>query len=578
MMRSDDMCVQAIVDLDFEVADRQAFGASYAKPNDLQKRLDAYWQGKLILPPQPVWQGNPTDWSADPFQDRNWRFQHHTLRWINPLRWAALAGDTKAQKEWVRVVRSWAEVNIPAKESPSDFAWKDMADGNRAIQLSLGAPLVSSLDGWFVDLLKYHRDWLSDSDNIASRNHAMHQHCGLLVVGAALRDRNAIELAVTRLRKLFDGVFDIQGANDEGSAAYHQLNMVWWQQTWQRVSREGIEPPSDALERFEKAASVLAHMSMPNGSLPQIGDGVRTRVQMGLSSNTDYVATGGESGATLDEKTLILDRGYIYSRSGWGEARPLSEESHTIIRFGHPIKPRTHSHYDRGSVHIYSNGQPWLIDSGFHSYQPSASENKYLISRAAHNLPTIVDRTHNNDAVVELVASNVTNDLHDFTLVDTGYEGCVLRRRITYLVEPDCWIVSDSVESLESEQLAHQWFVEPDTKVRYLDNGFRLDGAVGSFGMYWLGRGTQLSVKSADDESLEGWIGTKWKTMIPGSKISALSRVGKPHLVTLFGAHGTTPLSIVESHVSVDRHVRAHIARGTSYWNIEIDESSVIIR
>jgi hypothetical protein len=568
---------RSVDELDFGVSTRQAFGASYEKPKALQRRLDAYWQGKLILPPQPIWQGEPTDWTADPFQDRNWRFQHHTLRWLNPLRWAALDGDDKARQEWLRVVRSWAEVNIPANDSPSDFAWKDMADGNRAIQLSLGAPLLNADDDWFVDLLKYHRDWLSDSNNIVTKNHAMHQHCGLLVVGAVLKDETAVNLAVSRLSELFESTFDNQGANDEGSTGYHQLNTVWWSETWERVRQEGIAPPSNVSDRLDSAATVLAHFSMPNGMLPQIGDGGRTKLRPGLSEGTDFVASGGKIGKRPEQTTLLLERGYIVSRSGWGELKPLADESHTLIRFGEAIHPRTHSHYDRGSVHIYSGGQPWLVDSGFHSYQPSAEENRYLISRESHNIASILRRKHNKDAPVEVVSTNITDQVHDYTLLDHGYAKDNLYRRVLYFVEPDCWIISDNAESEDPVQVIQNWFVEPETVARHLDNGFRLDGVKSSFGMYWLGRGTQLSLVRASEDSLDGWVGTKWRTMVPGSRITAKSRPGYPHLVSLLAHHGEMPFSMIESRVSMNGHIRMHLARGTTTWKINIDESDVDI-
>lgn len=566
----------SISELDLNVSKRQSIGASYTRPNDLKERVKTYNMGKLVLPPQPVWSGDPTDWTADPFHDRNWRFQHHTLRWLNPIRWTALEGDAEARIEWVRVVKSWTEANIPASISKSDFAWKDMADGNRAIQLSLGAPLVHTDDNWFVDALKYHRDWLLDPANIVTRNHALHQHCGLLVVGAVLKDNHAISTAVSRMRGLFAEAFDLEGTNDEGSVNYHQLNMVWWSQAWDRVQREGVEPPQDVLERLTNAGIVLAHMSMPDGNLPQIGDGPRTKVRGGLSTYSDYVASKGKEGKPPEDKVAILRRGYILSRRGWGHPKPITNESHTLIRYGGAIHPRTHSHNDRGSVHIYSAGQPWLIDSGFHSYQPGAPENRYLISRDAHNVAHITDSEHDSDAPVELVDSEVTDDYHAFLLSDTGYEFHKLYRQVIYFVEPDCWIIADRIEGDPVATLSQEWFIEPRTTVRFLDNGFRLDGNSNSFGMYWLGRGTQLNLTRANDASLAGWIGTKWKTLEAGSRISANIQ-GKP-IVALLGAHSPVPLGIVESRISMNGHIRVHIMRGDSLWRINISREKISVQ
>lgn len=566
-------------ELDLGVAERQAFGASYEKPKNHQKLLDAYWAGKLILPPQPVWKGDPTDWTADPFGDRNWRFQHHTLRWLNPLRWSALNGDQKSKREWLRIVSSWATSNIPASKSGSDFAWKDMADGNRAIQLSLGAPLINlDKDNWFVDALRYHRDWLADPAHIVTNNHALHQHCGLLVVSATLNDSEGLQLAVARMSELFELTFDAEGANDEGSVNYHQLNMVWWTQAWKRAANENLTIPFNVSERLRAAAEVLAHLSMPNAELPQIGDGARSTLRMGLGDASDFVASDGKSGKSPQSTSLVLKRGYAVSRGGWGEARPLADESHMLLRFGEALHPRVHSHYDRGSVHIYSEGSPWLIDSGFHSYQPSAPENQYLLSREAHNLVSIPSEAHNKDAPVELVTSNITEAFHEFKVKDHGYQDHDLTRRVVYLVEPNCWIISDEVQSKKGLQLKQRWFVEPNTLIRHLDNGFRLDKTSSSFSMRWLGRRFNTQLKSSDDTSFVGWIGTKWRTLVPSNAISVETDVGQHHIATLLSPNTSIPLAIIESHVATSGHIRLHVARGPRYWNINISKDDIQVR
>lgn len=566
----------SVSDLDVAVSMRQAFAGSYSRPKNLKDALASYRSGKLLLPPQPVWVGEPTDWAADPFKDRNWRFQHHTLRWMNPLRWAALDGDEDARVEWLRIARSWGERNIPASKSPSDFAWKDMADGNRSIQLSLGAPLVKENDEWYIDLLQYHRDWLMDESHIVGKNHGLHQHSGLLVLGSVLRDQEAIDTAVSRMRKQFASTFDAQGANDEGSSTYHQMNMSWWSSAWKRVKLEGIDPPQEVQERLELASRVLAHIALPDGQLPQIGDAKRTKVSIGHSHVTDFVASGGSIGTPPDGTALILDRGYVLSRSGWGHARPLENESHMLARFGE--NARSHSHQDRGSLHIYAAGQRWLIDSGFHSYQPSAPEVRYLKSREAHNVASIVGLDHDDTAPVNLVASNISDSIHDFTFCDSGYANAKLIRRVIYFVDADCWVVSDIAVSDEPVEITHRWHVEPGVSSRVLDNGFGLTGDAGRFGMYWLGRGTRLGRTIPREGSLPGWIGTKWKTLIPGTVLTAKSTKDRPHLVTLLGAHSPMPLGIVESRVSASGRISLHIARGADHWRIVISDEALTIK
>lgn len=89
-------------------------------------------------------------------------------------------------------------------------------------------------------------------------------------------------------------------------------------------------------------------------------------------------------------------------------------------------------------------------------------------------------------------------------------------------------------------------------KARYLDNGFRLYTDASDFSMFWLGKGTSLKNVQAVEDSLVGWVGTKWKTMVPGMQITATSTPARPHIVTLFGPRTSTPLSIIESRVAVN--------------------------
>lgn len=250
------------IELDLAAADRQAFGPGYDRPEDLEDNCELIRDGVLRLPPHPEWVGNLTDWKADPFNDRNWKFQHHTLRWINPLRWAALDGDATARDLWVKITHSWVEENIPAEKSPSPFSWKDMADGNRAIQLSLGARLIGAEDHvWYLPALRYHRDWLLNENHIVGKNHGLHQHAGLLVVGAVLGDRQAMSVAHARMVDQFKATFDPQGGNDEGSTAYHQMNLRWWTQSWKRADLEGMRVPETVSHRRAAAGLALAHMA-----------------------------------------------------------------------------------------------------------------------------------------------------------------------------------------------------------------------------------------------------------------------------------------------------------------------------
>lgn len=555
--------------LNLDTADRQAFGPSYDRPSDLPVPTGEGLPTCLVLPPHPVWEGNVLDWTADPFQDRNWQFQHHTLRWINPLRWAALEGDALARKQWLRVARSWFENNVPAARAQNPFAWKDMADGNRAIQLSIGARLVSDNDmWWYVEALEYHRAWLMDEAHIVGKNHGLHQHAGLLVVSAVLGDETGMATAMSRMAQQFDSTFDEQGTNDEGSAAYHQMNLRWWAQSWHRVELEGIQIPGWVAQRLDAAGAVLAHLAQPDGRLPQIGDSARGPVSRGLHPESDFVATVGRDGRKPQGNVMVLERGYVLSRSGWGETRPMRMESHMVLRHGHDLK--AHSHDDRGSVHVYAGGRPWLVDGGFHSYQTKDPTRQYLHSREAHNVASLVGVDHHAKNPVDLLRHEVTPDVHDFELADRGYHHHEIRRRALYFTEPDCWIVWDHTPSTTAAPLEQAWHVDHGISVTRHDRGYELRDGTRFLTMSWLGTLPQLRLHRATEGDLRGWVGTRWKTLLPGSRITAQA---SPHIhrnVVLIAPQGDFPLGIVRSYITTAGTLEAAVNRGADTWRVTV--------
>lgn len=562
-------------DLDAAVSKRQAIGSYYQRPKDLDGQLQLLKTGTLTLPPHTDWQGDLTDWTADPFSDRNWQFQFHTLRWMNALRWSAMDGNEESRNEWLRIARSWFDENVPPRQALAPFAWKDMADGNRAIQFSLGVPLISSEDSWFVDLLVAHRDWLMDDANIVGGNHGMHQNAGLLVVAAALRDDSALKKSRERLVEQFSQAFDSQGCNNEGSTAYHQMNITWWTQTWRRFAAEGLEIPNESENRLRLAGVVLSHLAQPDGALPQIGDSARSRVKVKSTPELNFVVSGGSHGEPPRDTFLALDGGYVVSRGGWGESRPLASESHLVVRHGH-FAP-AHGHYDTGSLHIYSGGQRWLTDPGFHSYQTNDPVRKYLSSRRAHNAPLLLGRTRDETAPFLLERSISTHQFDDIYLVDKqGYENAEVARRVIYLREPDFWLVIDNATGDTDLKLAQNWQVESGVRVRYLDRGFRLANRSTSLTMTWLGTGARLKRQEAAEVDLTAWIGTRWKTLEAGVRIASES-IGTNRLVTLIAPHYPTPLGIVDSRVTLGGEVSAEVVRGGKQWKLRVKPDSVSV-
>ncbi|MGD8149456.1 heparinase II/III domain-containing protein [Ornithinimicrobium sp. Y1694] len=559
--------------LDLKVAQRQGFAAVHRRPSDVEEKFAGLLAGKLSLPPHPTWEdANLTDWTADPFSDRNWQFQHHTLRWLEPARHLALDGNSRARGFWLETVRSWAERNTPPIKAPSEWAWKDMADGTRAIYLALGAPIAGADTPWYTKLMEEHRNWLIEPQNIVARNHGLHQNCGLLVASALLRDEEGKRVALARLTSQFKDTFDTQGVNDEGSFAYHQMNLIWWKEAWERVSQEGHAVPELVGARLSRAATVLAHMAYPNGELPQIGDSARGPVKLGLGPASDYAASSGTTGQPPGDLGVVFARGYAISRSGWGGSRG-SDHSHLVLRFGHDLE--AHSHQDRGSVHFYSGGVPWLVDPGFHNYQARDKIRAYTKSRESHNVILVPSAKYDRATEVRLEDYTVCEAYDDFRLADVGYDPLGATRRVVYFREPDCLLVIDSLES--SQKMQQQWLLDEGILVSRHDRGLTLRRGNKIARMHWLGRLPSLRITPAQPGSLDGWIAPRWKTLIAGTRVRAtVSPDGPPRISFLFAPPGESALSIHQTYVTQSGLVTAILSRGEQVWSIRVgDEVSV---
>lgn len=559
--------------LDLGVVDRQQIGASFTRQRSTARRARDVAAGVLHLSPHEAWRSEDlTDWSADPYGDRNWRFQRNTLRWLVPLSFVAEEGDEDAGAEWLRIVRSWT-VTHSADLGTDREVWGDMATGLRAIVLSLGAHLVPSDEqAWFRELLELHRAWLADPANLGRGNHALHQHQGLLVVSSLLRNADGQRTAIERMERQFETAFDDEGANDEGSAAYHQLNMIWWAEAWDRVRAEGFATPAVVARRFDAADEVLAHLTLPSGDLVQIGDGPVTRTREGLGPHSAWAASGGTAGLAPPTTTKVLSRGYVLSRSDWTDSA-----THLALRHGQ--RPGSgHPHEDRASLLVHSGGVHWLVDSGFSSYQTNDPVVTYLRSQTAHNVPLLEGVPVDPDGEVVLAAANVEDDFREFVIRDERYEHHTLTRRVIHLLGPDCLLVLDSAAAVDGAAvtLTQRWHVNPEVRTRRTDRGFALVAGDTRAVMHWIGRHVRATRHEAQDGSPEGWVYPRWKTPVRSTVIRASARGPKPLAALLFARSAPRELGLVEAHAAASGVISATLTRGPRVWHVVVDDAVTV--
>lgn len=516
--------------VNIDAAQRQALGTHFTKAENESELVSRLKTRRLYMAPHKAWTlpEAPT-WRENPFDDNNWEFQYHMLRWLDPLRRAGAAGDLDAASLWEKYARSWIEANPPGS-APYKWSWVDMSDGIRAMELCHGLTVVGELP-WLIDSLRDHVNWLLEPSHLKRGNHGFHQHVGLFVLGVVLEDQEVTDVAVKRLTDQLDAAYDEQGANEEGSISYHLQNYVWWNDALTRLDLEGIPRPEQA-HRLELAPTLMAHATAPSGRFARIGDTDGGNARKLNHPHTKFTVTEGKKGRKPDATTAIYDAGYAFMRSGWGEVRPYKDETFVTATWGRQDK--VHGHRDGGSVTYASDGIHWIDDTGKYYYGKSAMRS-YVTGRAGHNSIRIPDRTYRKDTNVELTGHEDTGQYVDLRFRDPGYEGITISRRVIYLRGRDLLLVLDQIVGGDMVTAVQQWHCGRSVTSRALRTGFRLDAESAARLVIVLHGTPELNTTRGQEQPMAGWTSTGWRKKGPVDLLTIQKTERAPRFATLVG-------------------------------------------
>lgn len=539
--------------LDLDAAVRQTLATSF-RPEEVESLL----QGRLTMAPHPEWTlpAEPT-WREDPFHDRNWCFQFHMLRWLEPLRRAAAKGDDAAYAMWLTWVRDWVEKNPPASPR-SKWAWTDMSDGIRAQQLCMAAPMVSErspdLLGWLEQAIRTHADHLVDPRNMGNANHALHQQESLFIVGRVLGEDHLTTLALTRMGDLLREQYDEQGVNAEGAIAYHYNNYLWWERTLERIDIEGMERPEGA-SRHHAAPEEIAHATRPDGTLVTIGDTDPMSPAAIASEFIAHATSDGSAGKPPADTARVYESGYVFGRSGWGDSeRPFSQQTFYSLRFG--PSGTVHGHPDGTSVTFSAAGTNWVVDPGKYQYGSSVPRDHFF-SRAAHSLVAIEGKRPRRGARVDLVRADLGPDFHDLLVADHSFRGIALTRRLLYSVHGEYLVVIDDVAAQGRTRVSavQRWQLGPDVHAEVRDGCVQLDADDRLGTLCFLGAPVTIETVRGSEDPFDGWVSTGWKKKTPATAVSATQKGTRLRFVTVLAVGTGTRPSTEALHLHEERVV-----------------------
>lgn len=343
--------------------------------------------GRKDLPPLPL--RLPMDWNADPFADRNWMFQIHAWRMLDPYLNTLLAPPRTQERRpsdpprhlsvILEIMADWKRDNILG--APGPLTWNDMATGLRAGKLALLITLARR-DGWRLpnmlsELVDLHIAELSDREKLSDGNHGLFQLNGLMSLVHACPDdpraRAAKSYAIANMSAMIDSQLGAAGVHTENSPGYHffvlrvfqnLLGAPWWR----------IPATVHAQDRLVAAKRARFWLADPAGRCVPVGDSSEGMVLRRFDGIEAWPHQRQDKvlGAAVD--------GYAMVRT----APELSPKRSSMLFLTASFRSGTHKHADCLSLVWQEAGRNILINSGKYGYQKDEMRG-YFLSTRAHN-------------------------------------------------------------------------------------------------------------------------------------------------------------------------------------------------
>lgn len=481
------------------------------------------WQPRPDVSPWLI--PEPMDWSANPYNDRNWFAQLHGWRMMDPYLQAYRSrGAGRYLSRLIPWMTSWPAFRDSAPRSEQKTF--GALGGMRATRLAL------VLDAWrtgAIDLSRRERDtlydlarrdaeWLAMPGHIAMMNHAYFQIFGIELLCRVLSDEPwATGIRQTMLDtfdKLIPLQFTEEGVHVENSPCYHfyavdQLNRAG------AIEKLGSPETRRLLER---AAWVLPWLVFPDGLYADVGDSTGPGTPLSDPGNA-IVALGDQSFAVAP-----------FWRSGYGIVRSLPsvppEQASMLLLVG-TSRTHIHSHADKLSFELFEFGKRVIVDSGKYGYIRDPMRN-YVESAVAHNTVGLAtDPIRRMD--VGLGGTTLYEPRVEGATVVVGGQANWSTKRYAFEHKRDLTYapgkllkIQDTLSSDQPQQYASRLHfdrslvIEQDGRVLTAD----VDGHTMRVEM--VDEDAQITVHRGEEEPIKGWQSVGYLKMEPTTMVEAI--------------------------------------------------------
>ncbi|NKQ11788.1 heparinase II/III domain-containing protein [Pseudomonas sp. SST3] len=498
----------------------------------------------------------PVDWNADPFKDRNWRYQLHAWRMLDPLlgAWEQTA-DQGFLTDALRIILDWHEYHA-VRGQKSEYEWYDMAVGLRAMKLAYlfqrafegDVQLDDAGKAKLIHLAWLHAQSLMDKRLLSKGNHGLFQLHGLLalckVVPSIETCTGAQNFVKTEMQDLLLRQFSSEGVHLENSPEYH----LFVYNTVKRFMDSGWYDQFDFIrDLMERVAQNRIWMVHPDKTIVTVGDSEPKPVTIDWPKSSDS-CQGAKASCYLLQN--FRDSGYAIVRSVW--AVPVQKASMLFVmgmffQTGHKLP-------DDLSFEWFDEGERILTNAGKYSYSNGPFRD-YVTSTAAHNTVEIDGTTRKLTEATRYGSAIKDAKVMGETFLIRGTvpreEGIDHERLV--LFRPQRWLAIVDVLQGDAPHQYTQWF--------HFAQQWRLENAeddvslVSSSGRTVLVRhlsGAQLVTSRGQKQPKpQGWVTESYGNMVDRQALGYTAGGRSVRLVTLFGFDAS---AVDEASVAVSRY------------------------
>jgi hypothetical protein len=450
------------------------------------------------LPPfDPVVLPRDLTWGEDPFQNRSWAWRLHSFAFVpDVIAYHRASSDPKALAFLSHTVDDWLRKNA-AGDPPTSMSWHDQATAVRLehimmiLEYARNTSLSPEQCTALLRAIYVHAEILV-SFYARHTNHGLDQALALAVAGLAFpeMDRAAQWRQIGTERLLDECLFGLtdEGVHKENSPSYHFIFMGRLAEI-AGVLRAYGRPIADYETLLAKAYRYAAYVSLPDGSLPLMGD-----TSLGRPRDPEVVPRS--EGNSPDRQALLYslsrarqgtkpstpdaffpDSGYAIFRDRWGGPRDFDQTVFLMMKMAN--LSTFHQHDDILSFWLYGFGESWVVDSGLYKYAEADPMRIYMRSRRAHNV-VVVDQQAHEDAGrrVQVTPSTYEEGRADgrVAYARASYDVApqVRQTREVLFIKPRLFLVRDTLHSLDGTEHSYlQLFhIDRDKVVDELPDGF----------------------------------------------------------------------------------------------------------